>query len=774
MKTLYRGILGSILLIFVQGIYATKVPPGKIVPQSNKVIVERMMLGFNNKYLYGFDYRKKIVFPTDVRRDNLQYHMIIPGSDEALIIIFHNSEPEVKLISYPGYATELAKKVSRAVLLGNKTNAKIKPAGNFYIDYIGTSSQYNELRNKDILMHYGNSVGADLTRIFGAVTKYFSGTREKEYMGILAVMLENSADLAAYRQMVWENYDRNLGKTLDRSINNSLPGVKSNIDIPFDDVLAKNVELYVKGRVSADKFKGFINNTIKERLQKQKKYGEVQSYEVQSVKYQIQFVLDEINHWRELMNRYGGGKFWEGNQKILSFQQIANEVSGLSAEATLNKIKKLPVDPAPFIAALPKPLPQQNVTVEKVTARVDLQSKDQGTVTGNIVTAKVSEKTAQEANVRGKKENNAGVTVVETKGDIQHVSKEEPVTTEPNTNNMTVPVPENEKEMSFAGDINKMLYMAVKEGSDDEIIQLIGQGADIERKMVDGKSVFQVLAERTKNKKVIDALINRGLAINRQDDYGNTPLQYAIMVGNDVFAQTLIDRGARNDLLNKQGFAPLHLSVLTGNVDITKALLSKGINIDIRGNAGYTPLHISTELGNYNCTKLLLTSGANKKLKTMQHLSSVKISKIQKVKDVQKLLKTNGNYTSAFAGNITPPSVVVRDPNKYPAVSITLPYDDFLLSKKRTWNTMRWISLPLMIASGVATGYLHMKANDYYEEYQKATEEEEARYNYDQTGKYDTYSYVAGGVSVASMGVFVYSSIKLSSVKKQLRKVFSK
>jgi ankyrin repeat protein len=59
----------------------------------------------------------------------------------------------------------------------------------------------------------------------------------------------------------------------------------------------------------------------------------------------------------------------------------------------------------------------------------------------------------------------------------------------------------------------------------------------------------------------IESLVKSGVDLNRQDDYGHTPLCHAASRGNPKVVQALLDCGADVNLADHIGFTPLTCAV---------------------------------------------------------------------------------------------------------------------------------------------------------------------------------------------------------------------
>jgi len=121
-------------------------------------------------------------------------------------------------------------------------------------------------------------------------------------------------------------------------------------------------------------------------------------------------------------------------------------------------------------------------------------------------------------------------------------------------------------------------------------------------------------------KRVMKALIKKYDIINRQDIYGYTALNYAIMSENiykkDVI-KLLIDKGIDININCNQGENILQFYIRETyfndlDIDIIKMFINNGINLDHRNRLGQTVLHTTiNNICKLGLIKLLVYSGAN-------------------------------------------------------------------------------------------------------------------------------------------------------------------
>ncbi len=113
------------------------------------------------------------------------------------------------------------------------------------------------------------------------------------------------------------------------------------------------------------------------------------------------------------------------------------------------------------------------------------------------------------------------------------------------------------------------------------------------------------------NTDIVNSLISHGAEINLRNFKGSTALMSAIWGGHADIVNMLIDNGA--DLLarNDEGTTPLLAAAISGSVSLVERLLKSGAEIDERNNDGATALIVTSLSGHADIVKLLIDSKAD-------------------------------------------------------------------------------------------------------------------------------------------------------------------
>jgi ankyrin repeat protein len=327
------------------------------------------------------------------------------------------------------------------------------------------------------------------------------------------------------------------------------------------------------------------------------------------------------------------------------------------------------------------------------------------------------------------------------------------------------------KEIITATDYNKLLADAIEKKDAALFRKSIQNGAGSEIKGSNGGNIFHLMNDTISNEEMISILKNQGISLNETDNNGNSPLHVAILAGESEYARSLINQGADLNIKNKLGLSPLHLAAFLNDREVANHLLQKGAEIDIKGNSGYTPLHIASELNHVRLAKDLLYMGANARIKTDQKLTPKAIAKIQNNSEMTKLIDKKGSYTLSLPiSNSTRNTTLLNSVKLSPKYDFSLPYDKDLVKKRQFNKVLRIISIPVFAISAAGAVYLRSEADNYYSSYKNAETIEMAQHYYDKTMRYDTYTYISGGVSLASAFGIIHSAIRQKSISNKMCK----
>ncbi|KAI8752888.1 transient receptor potential cation channel subfamily A member 1 [Biomphalaria glabrata] len=129
---------------------------------------------------------------------------------------------------------------------------------------------------------------------------------------------------------------------------------------------------------------------------------------------------------------------------------------------------------------------------------------------------------------------------------------------------------------------------------------------------MNGGPVQPDLQERDPDGSIVRYLISKGANINATDIFGQTPLHFAAMRGNEVACSNLLffkDKIIINANDN-QGSTPLHTAALYKHLEIARMLIEAGANLMSRDKEQCTPLHHAASGGNFELVNLLLEAAS--------------------------------------------------------------------------------------------------------------------------------------------------------------------
>ena len=113
---------------------------------------------------------------------------------------------------------------------------------------------------------------------------------------------------------------------------------------------------------------------------------------------------------------------------------------------------------------------------------------------------------------------------------------------------------------------------------------------------------------------MVQALLDYGVDVNAQNNFGSTPLNYAILDYSRVIdsrvIRLLLIHGADLHISEQEGLTPLHRASQMGRIEIVRVLLEFGANVDIGDKRGRTPLDVASEEGHDKIVQLLMEHGA--------------------------------------------------------------------------------------------------------------------------------------------------------------------
>ena len=175
------------------------------------------------------------------------------------------------------------------------------------------------------------------------------------------------------------------------------------------------------------------------------------------------------------------------------------------------------------------------------------------------------------------------------------------------------------------------LHKAAKSGEELYIVEiLLENGADVNAKTADGTTALH-LAAQYGNENAARVLLEHGANVHARmvppkDDLmgrkfvgGRTTLHWAAVEGHDAVVELLLDHHADPGAKNTTYRTPLQEAIMHGNELVARVLIKRGAPIDDQDDEAWTPLHqashaagrLNAQKGQAAIAELLLDSGAH-------------------------------------------------------------------------------------------------------------------------------------------------------------------
>lgn len=162
-------------------------------------------------------------------------------------------------------------------------------------------------------------------------------------------------------------------------------------------------------------------------------------------------------------------------------------------------------------------------------------------------------------------------------------------------------------------------FQAIELDTPAQMQRLLSRGFDPNTPNAEGQSGLFV-ALRAGSLKVADVLIaHPQLAVNAENEHGETALMMAALKGHLTQGLQLLARGAR---VNKDGWTPLHYAATGPSTPMVTLLLERGASIEALSPNGSTPLMMAAMYGPETSVSELLARGASLASRNQLQLSA--------------------------------------------------------------------------------------------------------------------------------------------------------
>ena len=169
--------------------------------------------------------------------------------------------------------------------------------------------------------------------------------------------------------------------------------------------------------------------------------------------------------------------------------------------------------------------------------------------------------------------------------------------------------------MTDVQDFNEMypLDLAILGNHLEAVVLLTKAGAKLNSKSFGGSTALHRALEKEINPQIAVHLIRAGANVNAEDDEKDTPLHYAVNMGNVDLVKALLKAGADPDAENSKRMNALMIAVVKDDVKMIQILVSAGAAIKIpKSSKVYSALHAAaSHANNPETLRQLLQAGAD-------------------------------------------------------------------------------------------------------------------------------------------------------------------
>lgn len=140
------------------------------------------------------------------------------------------------------------------------------------------------------------------------------------------------------------------------------------------------------------------------------------------------------------------------------------------------------------------------------------------------------------------------------------------------------------------------LLRACAKGAEEDVLELLGAGADLNAKDAKGRTplMFASLRDRCN---IVKILLGKGADANATGDKGETALLLACLGGHARIARELVKKGADVNSRTRRGSTPLMAASRIGSLDTVQLLLENGARIRFKDSRGRTALERARDAG---------------------------------------------------------------------------------------------------------------------------------------------------------------------------------
>ncbi|KAN0012094.1 hypothetical protein ACTFIU_000317 [Dictyostelium citrinum] len=139
------------------------------------------------------------------------------------------------------------------------------------------------------------------------------------------------------------------------------------------------------------------------------------------------------------------------------------------------------------------------------------------------------------------------------------------------------------------------LHEAIINGNFEDVKKMIDSGnVNLEEGDFGGLHPLH-FAARMGNIAIGQYLLDKGVDINAENNYGSTPILEAVRRGEVEFVKFLISRGANLSIGDIDDNTPLHLAVMCEDGELIPILLEAGSPLDAKNKDDETPIQVTED-----------------------------------------------------------------------------------------------------------------------------------------------------------------------------------
>ena len=158
-------------------------------------------------------------------------------------------------------------------------------------------------------------------------------------------------------------------------------------------------------------------------------------------------------------------------------------------------------------------------------------------------------------------------------------------------------------------DYGVFMEPAFEQGDKTIVEYLISKGADINHTDTDGNSMLHVAASKSHMQLVSYCIEEHHLNINAGNNFGETPLMFAVQANNPGIVKHLLSSGAIINTENDKGETALFYSK-SNDLEMFNLLVQEGADVSHKTRNSTTLLINSAQNHNYSVVQFLLENGA--------------------------------------------------------------------------------------------------------------------------------------------------------------------